>query len=70
LSDVYFSTFSGDISGNMNLTPLPTIWMRLTLKSKSFWESPYVKNAKVDSTDVAIDDSGKSKISFQLVFVA
>ncbi len=69
LSDVYFSTFSGDISGDYEFNATSNNLDAINAQIKKFLESPYVKNAKVDSTDVAIDDSGKSKISFQLVLL-
>ncbi|MFA5247764.1 MAG: hypothetical protein WC415_00760 [Patescibacteria group bacterium] len=69
LSDVYFSSFSGDISGDYQFSATSNSVDAINVQIKKLLSNTYIKNARVDSTSVALDKDGLAKTSFQLVFL-
>lgn len=69
LSNVYFSSFSGDISGNYQFSATSDSINAINAQIKKLLDNPYVKNARVDSTNIGTDNEGAPKISFNLFFL-
>jgi len=67
LSYVYFSSFSGDVSGRYRLSATTNNFDAINAQTKKFLENPYIKTATVDSGSIT-GEKGKTTVSFELVF--
>lgn len=67
LSNVYFSSFSGDIDGSYRLSASTNNFDAINAQTKKFLANPYVRSATVESGTIQ-GEKGKVNVSFDLTF--
>ncbi len=65
LSNVFFSSFSGDINGNYHLSATTNNFDVINAQTKKFLNNPYVRGAAVESGNIA-GENGKVIVSFDI----
>jgi hypothetical protein len=65
LSNVFFSSFSGDINGNYHLSATTNNFDAINAQTKKFLNNPYVRGATVESGTIA-GEKGRVTVSFDL----
>ena len=68
LSNVFFSSFSGDINGNYHLSATTNNFDAINAQTKKFLNNPYVRGSTVGSGTIS-SEKGKATVSFELTLV-
>jgi hypothetical protein len=67
LSNVFFSSFSGDINGNYQMAATTNNFDAINAQTKKFLNNPYVRGAAVEA-GIIEGEKGKATVSFSLNF--
>lgn len=66
LSNVYFSSFSGDVNGNYRLSATTNNFDAINAQTQKFSGNPYVRGASVEAGSISKDKTGNVTVAFEL----